>query len=93
MSHLTSAVPCMCTPPPPPPHRPHVAGDPNNRQAVANFRARLQAARNRIDKARANWETDCKRRQKLREARARATESVEERVARERREAEESLMS
>ncbi|GIM09378.1 hypothetical protein Vretimale_13247, partial [Volvox reticuliferus] len=68
-------------------------GDPTDRRAVASFRTRLQAAKQRLERSRAQWHADKKRRNKERDLRRRHLEPVEQRVVREKREAEEALVA
>lgn len=51
----------------------------------------FQAERNNLERARAKWHANQRRRARLRDARQRATEESGERAAREKREAEEAL--
>ncbi|KXZ48186.1 hypothetical protein GPECTOR_30g282 [Gonium pectorale] len=67
-------------------------GDPTDRRAVANFRARQTAAKQRLQRARARWHSEARQRSKERDARRRHLEPPDQRVARERREAEEALL-
>lgn len=66
-------------------------GDPDDRKAMVVFKQQQSAARQRIERARAKWQREQAARSKESEARRKADGENERRVARERKEAEESL--